>query len=775
MASPPLKVIALISGGKDSLFSILHCLANDHEVVALANLHPLSLPGGGQLSEDIDSFMYQTVGHAVIPLYAEALGIPLFREEITGSAVDTGREYSLGENGDDETEDLVPLLERVIEAVPGANAVCSGAILSTYQRTRVEAIATRLGLTPLSYLWQYMYLPPYRQTSLLDDMRAVGQDSRIIKVASGGLDSSFLWQNVADQHTVSRMRKRMQLYGGSEGGAVIGEGGEFETLALTGPEPLWKKSIQVGNVETVNGEGGSASARLCDVALAAIEPSEQRSLEKLRIPPLIDDEFEKVLRVFKTSIPPAPSPSPKVSADTPENCWATFIELTDHDSNVSSGTTYVQLANIMSAPYGSASDQMTDITHQILFKLHDLGRSSADITHTTILLRDMSSFTAINPIYGSLFTQPNPPSRVTVSCGDLLPKGIHMVVSLIVNMDTGKGSRQGLHVQSRSYWAPANIGPYSQATSIPLRHSHMEDSVSPRLVYVAGQIPLVPATMDMVTGNQVVFQNPATEESEERAEFVAQSVLSLQHLWRIGRAVDVSAWTGAVAFLSRGTAHEMRQRAVIACKTWQEIHKVLGPALDPGASNDDVEQPGEVDVWDIKNRVAQLDVEEGDCRPSLPDFTKISGNAQDTVEPPVFVAEVEELPRGAQIEWSSTGIGTRDQSIAYRDRTLSMGVRGYDCVIKASETYEASISYFAVDDMQALETFIGEMGQDQANGSVTIYSTKSVPAKFWSRFPSAMLVPCPSLWHGEKDGGVRSIEVMITTRKDKASRSSRKQ
>lgn len=58
---PGLKVVALISGGKDSFFSILHCLANGHEVVALANLHP-PLEDGEQ-SEDIDSFMYQTVGH----------------------------------------------------------------------------------------------------------------------------------------------------------------------------------------------------------------------------------------------------------------------------------------------------------------------------------------------------------------------------------------------------------------------------------------------------------------------------------------------------------------------------------------------------------------------------------------------------------------------------------------------------------------------------------------------------------------------------------------
>src|ERR1700759_2144020 len=75
-----LKFIALISGGKDSLFSILHCIQNDHECVALANLYPPNAQddvAGKQIEneEDTDSYMYQTVGHSVIPLFEEALGI----------------------------------------------------------------------------------------------------------------------------------------------------------------------------------------------------------------------------------------------------------------------------------------------------------------------------------------------------------------------------------------------------------------------------------------------------------------------------------------------------------------------------------------------------------------------------------------------------------------------------------------------------------------------------------------------------------------------------
>jgi diphthine-ammonia ligase len=36
-----MKVVALISGGKDSCFNIMQCIAAGHEIVALANLYPV--------------------------------------------------------------------------------------------------------------------------------------------------------------------------------------------------------------------------------------------------------------------------------------------------------------------------------------------------------------------------------------------------------------------------------------------------------------------------------------------------------------------------------------------------------------------------------------------------------------------------------------------------------------------------------------------------------------------------------------------------------------
>lgn len=55
--------------------------------------------------------MYQTVGHQGVSLYAEAMGLPLFREETSGVAHHHYKWYTPTEG--DEVEDLYKLLARV--------------------------------------------------------------------------------------------------------------------------------------------------------------------------------------------------------------------------------------------------------------------------------------------------------------------------------------------------------------------------------------------------------------------------------------------------------------------------------------------------------------------------------------------------------------------------------------------------------------------------------------------------------------------------------------
>ncbi|KAG8949307.1 hypothetical protein FRC04_008909 [Tulasnella sp. 424] len=127
-----MKVVGLLSGGKDSCFNLVHCVQNGHEVIALASLSP---PTG---KEEIDSYMYQTVGQDAIEVVAAALDLPLVRRVIVGTAVEQGSEYgkrsTLGSVTGDETEDMYELLFSVKEKYPEVEAVSVGAILSSYQR-----------------------------------------------------------------------------------------------------------------------------------------------------------------------------------------------------------------------------------------------------------------------------------------------------------------------------------------------------------------------------------------------------------------------------------------------------------------------------------------------------------------------------------------------------------------------------------------------------------------------------------------------------------------
>ena len=85
---------------------------------------------------------------------ADGLGVPLVRGVVHGAPIAQGLGYGAQGVEGDEVEDLVRLLLEVKARFPEVQAVCSGAILSTYQRLRVESVCYRLGLTSLAYLWQ---------------------------------------------------------------------------------------------------------------------------------------------------------------------------------------------------------------------------------------------------------------------------------------------------------------------------------------------------------------------------------------------------------------------------------------------------------------------------------------------------------------------------------------------------------------------------------------------------------------------------------------------
>lgn len=745
--SQKMKAIALISGGKDSLFSILHCLENGHEIVALANLYPAPIqqtstsPHNTSTTthditeqhhpDDTDSYMYQTIGHNLIPLYAEALNLPLYRQPIHGSAVITTKTYSPdASQHPDETESLIPLLRRVMAVHPSANAISTGAILSSYQRTRIESVALRLGLTPLAYLWQWPFLPPHTHASLLEDMMAVGQDARIIKVASGGLGEGDLWRSVAEPATVARLARQMGRFGGLEAGTVLGEGGEYETICLDGPANLWKRRIVIEDRvrEIVRGEGGASAVKVHEAKM--VRKEEQRAAApRVRVPKLLDEEFGKVLDALKngpTSISPCDATRPVSSIAT---------------TTTTSETPYAtHLCNISATSSSSPTpitDQATAIIATITAFLNKHNLPSSAITFTSILLRHMADFAIINTIYGALFPLPNPPARITVACGDALPQGTDVLISIIISK-LPPATHRALHVQSRSYWAPANIGPYSQAVAVRLPQKQRRQDGDEELCYVAGQIPLRPADMEIVGGG-----------------FEAQAVLALQHLWRIGREMGVCWWTGAVAFVVGEGAGEVRRRVFVAGEAWRLVHESGGYEQEDDA---DEREEEEFDIADRQLRGAwSSHHSEGMrvTRRTIPDVSiareVAAGGEEERLTPPMFVLEMAELPRGAAVEWWSHGICGHDVSVSVSTDPSRHAERW------TVEGVEWSVEWMEIKTEAELAAVGGWLGT--ADGKTVELFTSRQAAAEAVRGSRAMVLPCRSVWNaaGEELVGVLRI------------------
>lgn len=217
-----MKVVALISGGKDSCYNMCKCVDDGHEIVALANLYSSS-------GDEVDSFMYQTVGQEAIQAYSEAAQIPLYRRVIQGKPVNQDYEYSK-EDGD-EVEDLYLLLLDIRNRGIDFHAISVGAIHSNYQANRAQDICHRLGIKMLSYLWDR------DQVQLLQEMIDYGIDAILIKVAVIGLDSKHLGKSLKEiQPTLLLLKDKYQIN-------VCGEGGEFESLTLDCPLFKTKKLV----------------------------------------------------------------------------------------------------------------------------------------------------------------------------------------------------------------------------------------------------------------------------------------------------------------------------------------------------------------------------------------------------------------------------------------------------------------------------------------------------------------------------------------------------
>ncbi|KAF5746956.1 hypothetical protein HS088_TW06G01132 [Tripterygium wilfordii] len=484
-----MKVVALVSGGKDSCYAMMKCIQYGHQIVALANLMPAD-----DSVDELDSYMYQTVGHQIVVGYAECMGVPLFRRRIQGSARHQKLNYKM--TCGDEVEDMVILLNEVKRQIPSVTAVSSGAIASDYQRLRVESVCSRLGLVSLAYLWKQ------DQSLLLGEMITSGILAITVKVAAMGLNpAKHLGKEIA--FLSPYLHKLKELYGIN----VCGEGGEYETLTLDCP--LFKNArIVLDKFETVLHSSDSIAP------VGILHPLEFH-LEKKESDLLhVDDGtdgicYQKNGYLFEVQ-GHCPPRSIAYSQTIVENTH--LIDEKSDDlliSKAKNNNTFSICCWLQDFCRASAGleDDLQIVLKKIESQLmaHDFGWEHVLYIH--LYIADMTEFTLANEMYVKFITQEKcpigVPSRSCIAL-PLLEAGLgRAYIEVLVANDQSKSV---LHVQSISSWTPSCIGPYSQAT------------LHKGILYMAGQLGLDPPTMTLCNGGPFAELEQALKNSDAVAK-----------------------------------------------------------------------------------------------------------------------------------------------------------------------------------------------------------------------------------------------------------------
>lgn len=205
-----MRVAALISGGKDSALAVHYALRKGYEIKFLVTMLP----------QREDSWMFHFPNIHLTKLFAEAAGIQLVTAETAGVK-------------ETELEDLKNLL-----ATLDVEGIVSGAILSRYQKDRIDKVCRELNLNSVAPLWQE------NPIHLLKEIVNLKFDVIIVGVYAYGFDKGWLGRKMNSKtiHDLVELNKRYQI-------SVIGEGGEYETLVLDAP--FLKKRIQLVSVRRV--------------------------------------------------------------------------------------------------------------------------------------------------------------------------------------------------------------------------------------------------------------------------------------------------------------------------------------------------------------------------------------------------------------------------------------------------------------------------------------------------------------------------------------------
>lgn len=151
-----------------------------------------------------DSYMYHVPAVEVAELAAKAIGVSHVEFRVLPE------------------DELIPLKETLSKLK--IDGVCIGAVASEYQRSRVQRICDELNLELLAPLWHVE--PELLMRQLMEQKFEL----LLVGVAAMGLDERWLGQilDLSNLESFLAVCRKNRIH-------PAGEGGEFETLVLSGP------------------------------------------------------------------------------------------------------------------------------------------------------------------------------------------------------------------------------------------------------------------------------------------------------------------------------------------------------------------------------------------------------------------------------------------------------------------------------------------------------------------------------------------------------------
>ena len=160
-----MKLAALISGGKDSIYAAFKA-SKEHEIACLISFK----------SKRNDSYMFHIPNIDLVKLQAKAMNLPLIFMESSGIK-------------EKELEDITKALKLAIKKY-SIQGVVSGALASNYQKERIDDICEKLKLKSIAPLW---HIDPeqYIKDLIKDNFRAI-----ITGIAAEGLTKEFLGKEI---------------------------------------------------------------------------------------------------------------------------------------------------------------------------------------------------------------------------------------------------------------------------------------------------------------------------------------------------------------------------------------------------------------------------------------------------------------------------------------------------------------------------------------------------------------------------------------------------